>query len=369
MLHSKDSRNIFLGLFFLSGLGLIQVYSSSFVFATEHYSTGLYFFKKQALFTVLGWGGFFTLSFMDWKYNRYLGMALWFASILALVLTLFPQTSVSVGGARRWLDLPFSLRFQPSELLKVTSPFFLAWLLILKEEWRLQNIFFWAVPFFCLAFPIMILFLQPDFGTVILLALMCFALIFVVGWPWLYFLIGSSLASGLFYYFLTSEAYRIARWEAFLDPWKDPTGKGFQVIQSLLGVHSGGLFGTGLGKGQNKLFFLPEAHTDFTLAVFAEENGFIGLLILLSVYAFLIYSGWRLSLRIHDFYKKILSFLLVFVFAATVFIHSAVNLALIPTKGLALPFLSYGGSSLVCVFLLFGWLISIERDSRSDFMD
>lgn len=364
MLDSKDSRNIFLCLFFLSGLGLIQVYSSSFLFATEHYGSGLFFFKKQALFTVLAWMLFFVLAFIPWKYNRYLGMALWFFAVLALVFTLFPQTSVSVGGARRWISLPFSFRFQPSELLKVTTPFLMAWLLVLKEQWPLQKIFFWSVPFFALGFPIMILFLQPDFGTVVLLFALIFVLIFVVGLPWLYFFIGSISASGLFYYLITNQAYRSARWQAFLNPWEDPSGKGFQVIQSLLGVHSGGLFGAGLGQGQSKLFFLPEAHTDFTLAVFAEETGFAGLLILLSVYAFLIYSGWKLSLKIHDFYEKILSFSLVFIFAISVFVHCAVNLALLPTKGLALPFLSYGGSSLVCTFLLFGWLLSIEKNNR-----
>ena len=120
----------------------------------------------------------------------------------------------------------------------------------------------------------------------------------------------------------------------------------------------------GLGKGQSKLFFLPEAHTDFTLAVLAEETGFIGLFILLSVYAFLIYSCWKMSLAVYDFYEKIVSFGLTFVFAISVFVHCAVNLVLLPTKGLTLPFLSYGGSSLVCTFLLFGFLLSIEKNNR-----
>ena len=368
MLGSKDSRNIFLCLFFLSGLGLVQVYSSSFMFATEHYGNGLFFFKKQMLFTVLAWVVFFILALIPWKYSRYLGIALWFFSVLALVFTLLPQVGVSVGGARRWINLPFGFRFQPSELLKVTTPFLLAWLLVLKEQWPLQKIFFWSIPFFALGFPIMILILQPDFGTVILLLSLIFALIFVLGLPWLYFFVGFASVSGLLYYLLTSQPYRFARWEAFLNPWKDPSGKGFQVIQSFLGIHSGGLFGTGLGKGQSKLFFLPEAHTDFTLAVFAEEMGFLGLLVLFSVYAFLIYSGWNLSLKVHDFYEKIVSFALVFVFAVSVFVHCAVNLGLLPAKGLALPFLSYGGSSLVCAFLLFGWLISIEKNNRLNYI-
>ena len=368
MLGSRDRRNIFLCLFFLSGLGLVQVYSSSFLFAREHYDSGLFFFKKQLIFTLFGWTAFFVVSHIPWKYNRWLGMLLWLASILALILTLFPQTSVSVGGARRWINLPFSFRFQPSELLKATSPFLLAWLMVLKEKWPLQKVLFWIVPFFAIGFPLIILMSQPDLGTVLLLLTLIFALVFILGMPWLYFALGLFSALGLLYYLITSQAYRSARLDAFLNPWDDPLGKGFQIIQSLLSVHSGGLWGTGLGKGQSKLFFLPEAHTDFTLAVFAEETGFLGLLILLSVYAFLIYSGWKISLRIHSFYEKIVSFALIFIFAISVFIHCAVNLALVPAKGLALPFLSYGGSSLLCSFLLFAWLVSIEKNSQTDYI-
>lgn len=368
MLNSKDSRNIFLCLFFLSGFGLVHVYSSSFLFATEYYNSGLFFFKKQLLFTLLAWVFFFILALTPWKYNRYIGMLLWVFSVLVLVLTLFPQTSVSVGGARRWIELPFSFRFQPSELLKVTTPFLLAWLIILWGKWHKQKIFFWIIPFVALAFPTAILISQPDFGTVILLFSLIFAFIFILGFSWLYLFIGFSSAFAIFCYLIVSQPYRFARWEAFLNPWGDPSGKGFQVIQSLLGIHSGGLFGVGLGKGQSKLFFLPEAHTDFALAVLAEETGFAGLIVLFSVYAFLIFSSWKLSLKIHDFYEKILSFSLVFVFAIGVFIHCAVNLALLPAKGLALPFLSYGGSSLICTFLLFGWLISIEKNSRPHYV-
>ena len=160
------------------------------------------------------------------------------------------------------------------------------------------------------------------------------------------------------------KAHSASRLSAFFNLWEDPLGKGFQVIQSLLGIHSGGLFGAGPGKGQIKLFFLPEAHTDFTLAVFAEEMGFVGLSILLSVYAFLIYSGFRISLKAHSFYEKTLSFALVFIFSAGVFVHCAVNMAMLPAKGLALPFLSYGGSSLLCSFALFGWL-NLHREKPS----
>ena len=364
MFGSKNSRNVFLCVFFLSGLGLVQVYSSSFLFAEEKYGWGLFFLKKQLIFTLLGWGLFFIFASTPWRHNRWLGTALWFLSSLALIFTLFPQTGIAVGGSTRWLNLPQGFTFQPSELLKVSTPFLLSWLVILKEKWPLQEVFFWAVSLLAFGFPLLILSLQPDLGTVVLLTSLVFALSFVVGVNWIYFSSALAITGGGFCYLILSQAYRSARMDAFLNPWEDPLGKGFQIIQSLLGIHSGGLFGTGLGKGQIKLFFLPEAHTDFTLAVLAEETGFAGLSALFSVYAFLIYSGFQISLKIHDFYEKILSFGLVFIFAINVFIHSAVNLSLLPAKGLTLPFLSYGGSSLVCSFMLFGWLLSIERNNR-----
>jgi len=227
------------------------------------------------------------------------------------------------------------------------------------------GVLFWLLSFFAVSIPFFFLYFEPDFGSLTLLFFLLLALVFVLGVPWFYFFAGFGLFATSFIFFATSEKYRLSRLEAFINPWEDPSGKGFQVIQSLLGVHSGSLWGTGLGKGQSKLFFLPEAHTDFTLAVFAEETGFIGLTILFSVYAFLIHQGWKVSLKAYDFYEKIIAFCLVFVFALSVFTHCAVNLAMLPTKGLTLPFLSYGGSSLVCVFLLFGWLLSIERNNRS----
>jgi len=364
MLKTSHSQNILLCVFFLSGLGLVQVYSSSYIFATENYNNGLYFFNRQLIFTIIGFISFFTLAYIPWRLNRYIGLILWFIAVFTLALTLTSQLGVSVSGSRRWLHLPFELRFQPSELLKITTPFMLAYLAVLKEIWPLQKILFWMMPCFALGFPMLILILQPDFGTIVLLFLLCCAVIFVLGLRWHYVLFALLALISLFYFLVQSQPYRFARWEGFMNPWLYPTGKGFQLIQSLLGVHSGGLFGTGIGKGQSKLFFLPEAHTDFTLSVLGEEMGFIGLFILFLVYSILVFTGFKVVLKIYDEYQKILAFGLVFIFSISVLVHSAVNLGLVPTKGLALPFLSYGGSSLICTFLLFGWLVSLEKDNR-----
>ena len=364
MFSSRYNQNIFLCILFLSGLGLVQVYSSTYIFAVENYQSGLFFFKKQFLFTLIGFCCLFILSSIPWKYNRYLGMIFWIFSVLALLLTLIPQIGVSVGGAQRWLQLPFGIRLQPSELFKVTTPFILAYFIVLYEKWPLQKLLFWTIPFFSLGFPILILTLQPDFGTVALILMLALGVLFILGLKWRYIISGSGVLGALFYYLITSRSYRSARIEGFLDPWMDPLGKGFQVIQSLLSIHSGGLFGTGLGKGQSKLFFLPEAHTDFTLAVLAEEMGFVGLLVVFGVYSFLVFNCMKVVLKISDFYQKVLTYGLVLIFSTGVLIHSAVNLGLLPTKGLALPFLSYGGSSLVSTFLLFGWFFSLEKNSR-----
>ena len=365
MLHSKESRNILLCLFFLSGLGLVQVYSSTYIFAQENYENGLYFFKKQFLFTLIGVAGLLTLPLIPWKYNRYFGMILWFLSVVLLILTLVPSLGIQVNHAQRWLRLPFNFRFQPSELFKVTTPFILAYLSVLWSKWPMQRSIFFFIPFFALGFPLFILILQPDFGTAAVVGAMSFACLFILGLPKRYLALGAAGLCSMVYFLIVTRPYRFDRVKTFLNPWEDSLGKGFQVIQSLLSVHSGKWFGTGLGKGQSKLFFLPEAHTDFTLAVLAEEVGFVGLFLVLSVFAFLIYNGFQVCLKLYDFYKKTLSFCLIFVFGLGVLIHSAVNLGLLPTKGLALPFLSYGGSSLVCTFLLFGWIISLDKSLRT----
>lgn len=364
MLQTSYSRNILLCLFFLSGLGLVQVYSSSYIFAFENYDNGLYFFHRQLLFTLIGFVCFFIVAYIPWRYNRYIGTFFWFIALMSLFLTLVPSLGVRIGGAQRWLQLPVGFRIQPSELLKVSTPFIIAYLAVLKEKWPLQSLLFWMVPLFVAFCPFMIFILQPDFGSLFLITILCVSSLFIMGLRWSYIIMIFVSFLPALYFLLIRQSYRIRRLEGFLNPWDDPTGKGFQMIQSLLGVHSGSLFGAGIGKGQSKLFFLPEAHTDFTLAVLGEELGFFGLTILFSCYGFLIFTAFQVVLKIHDYYQKTIAFGLIFSFSLAIVIHSAVNLGLLPTKGLALPFLSYGGSSLISTFLLFAWFFSIEKNNR-----
>ena len=357
------SSSLFLSIVALFGIGLVQVYSSSYIFATESYGDGLFFFKRQLLFTLISGLVLFITTQIPFHYYQKYGWAVWPAAFILVCATFIPHLGVRVGGAIRWIQLPFGIRFESSEILKIAFSFLFA-SLVCRHQNQLGKIK-WGWIFLLIVIPLAVLLKQPDFGSFMIIALVGTALLFTFGlnFKWLF---ASGLASLPVLYFLVWHSdYRRARVQAFLDPWSDPAQKGFQVIQSMLSVHSGGLTGQGLGQGQGKLFFLPEAHTDFTMAVFGEEMGFIGLTMLLALYAFVIFRGFQIALKTNDQFKKTLVLGLILTFAISVFINCGVVMGLLPTKGLTMPFLSYGGSSLIVLSFLFGTILNIEmHESR-----
>ncbi len=354
-------RGILLAVFFLLGLGLVQVYSSSYIFATEVHGDGLFFFRKQLLFAALALLVLVGTALMPWHWAQRLGVVLWGVSVLAIVATFIPGVGLRIGGAHRWLSLPLGFRFEPSELLRVTYPFILAPIISAFAQDQFDRR--WLGLLLMMMLPLGLLYEQPDFGSFVIVLLLTFALFVAFGLRWRFILAGVSVAMPILSYMVFSTPYRRLRVEAFLNPWADPGEKGFQVIQSLLSFYSGGLSGVGLGQGQGKLFFLPEAHTDFTLAVLGEEMGFIGFFILLMVYGFLAFRGFQIALHLKRYRERALalSFSLLLVFS--VFINAGMALGLLPTKGLTLPLLSYGGSSLLCTGLFIGWLLNLARES------
>ena len=361
--YSVINRKILLLVLLLAGLGLVQIYSASYIFSIEKYNDGLFFFKKQVIFSIVGLLILLFLATISWKWARFFGISLWVLSVLLLVATIIPGIGVTAGGAQRWLNLPFGFRFQPAELFKVSSPFAFMYLIALKEQsfFNSRPLLYWMFPVFMFALPILVLALQPDFGTIFLFFCLTLSIIFVLGLKWRYIFAVLSLVGLGMYLMVVFTPYRMARIKAVLEPWSDPLETGFQVIQSMISFHSGGMFGVGLGHGQGKLFFLPEAHTDFTLAVFGEETGFFGFCVLLTLYGLLVYYGMRVAFRTKDLLQKMLAFSLIIVFAFSTIIHIGVNLGVLPPKGLTLPFMSYGGSALICTLLLFGWLLNIEK--------
>ncbi len=365
----------------LFGLGLVQVYSSSFIFATEAYSDGLFFFKRQVIFVAFALVVLLGTAHVPWRWFEKLGWTCWVVASLLVAVTFIPGVGIRVGGALRWIGTPFGFRFQPGEFLNVSFSLFFATLLCHFQALRLanENQQLFTAPvreklkspgrwlLFCVFFltvPLLMLLKQPDFGTFSIIIFVLGALLFAFGLKWRYILVSSAVALPVFYFLVMSVPYRRNRVLAFLDPWSDPTQKGFQVIQSMLSFHSGGIFGAGLGQGQGKLFFLPEAHTDFTLSVFAEEMGLVGFVILFLIYGFLVLKGFQICMQSENLFKRAVALGLSVTFALCVFVNAGVAMGLLPTKGLTLPFLSYGGSSLVNLAFLFGLLLNIERNNK-----
>lgn len=355
-----DNKGILLltSIFFLMGVGLVQIYSSSFIYATDMYGDGLFFFKKQLLFVFAGVITLFVISKIPYKYLFRFGLVLFALSILLLILTIIPGIGVKAGGASRWLPIAFGFRIEPAEFFKITFPFCAS--LFLHKFWgRVQ----WKNTLFLVSLvtiPSWIFLKQPDMGTLVIFCLVFLCMLFIKGLKWRYLFASFVVLVTSFTIFIITSHYRLERVKAFLNPWETQSAGGFQTIQSLLGLHAGGLTGIGLGDGQSKLYFLPEAHTDFTISVLGEEVGFVGVSCILIIFGIIIFRMFYLSSRIMDDRLRFVSLGMAFTFGLQVFINFGVSLGVLPVKGLALPFLSYGGSSLLSTCVLFGLFFAIQ---------
>lgn len=357
------SSSLFLSVIALIGIGLVQVYSSSFIFAIESYGDGLFFFKKQLVFALIAIAALIGAIHIPFKYVEKFGWLMWVGAAALVMATFIPGVGVRVGGAIRWIQLPLGVRFEPAELLKISFSLLFA-SLICRQQNFLANLK-WPLLMVLVLAPMGLLLKQPDFGSFAIILMVGVGLLFAFGLRWRYIAAAATVILPTVYFLVMAVPYRRARVLAFLDPWSDPASRGFQVIQSMLSFHSGGLTGAGIGQGQGKLFFLPEAHTDFTLAVFGEEMGFIGFLIILSLYGFVVMRGIQIAVKAEDPFKKSMVLGLTLSFALSVFINAGVVMGLLPTKGLTLPFLSYGGSSLVVLCFTFGLILNVENSLES----
>lgn len=358
------SSSLFLAIITLLGIGLVQVYSSSFIFAIESYGDGLFFFKRQLLFALIAFAVLIGTIHVPFHIIEKYGWSLWFIATAGVAATYFPGLGVRVGGALRWIQLPMGFRFEPGELLKIAFSMWFASLLVRKDNFLGRLKWHWLL--LVMVLPLVLLLKQPDFGTFAIILTVAVTLLFAFGLQWKYISAALALIIPAFYFLVMTVPYRRARVLSFLDPWADPAQKGFQAIQSMLSFHSGGLTGVGLGQGQGKLFFLPEAHTDFTLAVLGEEMGFIGFIAILALYGFVVFRGIQIAVKAEDTFKRGLALGLSVTFALSIFINAGVVMGLLPTKGLTLPFLSYGGSSLISLCFMFGLILNIENSFEED---
>lgn len=355
---------LLIGVMTLVLFGLIMVYSSSFIFAQEKTGDGFSYIRKQLLFTVLGFITLWGTSKVDYrKWGDWAYFILGFATVL-LTLIFVPGIGEAAGGARRWIHLG-ALRFQPGEFAKFAIILFVARQIHRKAD-RINTITAGILAQFVVPLPaLMLLLLQPDFGTTVMITLTIFALMFLGGVP-IRYLLGTVipfLAIGV--WLAVGTPYRLNRLMVFLDPWRDPAGKGFQILQSFVGLHHGRLWGVGLGNGKEKLFFLPEAHNDFIASVIGEELGFVGIAFVIILYLILIHRGlriaWNCYQRYQDRFGLLLASGITLGLGLQSFVNVAVVLGLVPTKGLNLPFISYGGSAILVDLFAVGILLSIAR--------
>jgi cell division protein FtsW len=346
-------------------IGWIMVYSSSGVVAKMTYNDSFKFLKKQLLFSLIGLIGMVGAMKIDYRRWNVWTYPILAVSILLLIVVLIPGIGLSlqVGVARRWLMTPL-FTFQPSELAKIALVFFIAYSLTKKGE-RIKEFAYGFLPIIIVAGVMVILvILEPDMGTAVFMGLLTMVLLFIGGARFSYLFALPLIAAPGFYVFITRFPYAYKRLLAYLHPWEDMQGMGFQIIQSFVALGSGGPWGVGLGDGKQKLFFLPAAHTDFILAILGEEAGFVGIAVTILLFALLIWRGMRVALKTEDTFGAHLAIGITAMIALQVIINMGVVLGLLPTKGLTLPFISYGGTSLVANLVGVGILLNISASGE-----
>jgi cell division protein FtsW len=351
----------------LTCFGVVMVYSASSVMAAKRFHDGFFFLKRQGLFALLGFGVMLLVMRVDyhtWKRVAVPGLLL---CLVLLCLVLIPGIGGKAGGSSRWIKLP-GFNLQPSEMAKLALIMYMAYSLEKKQD-KVKSLTAGFIPYMIvLMFLIGFLVLQPDLGGALTLAFVAMVMLFAAGTRLVYIFSMLLLAMPFLMYKL-STGYHKGRMEAFLDPWSDPEGKGFQIIQSWLALGTGGVFGQGLGEGKQKLFYLPEAHTDFILSVVGEELGFLGVMVIIGMFFLLVQRAMRIAVAAPDTFGRFLALGIAVLFGIEATVNMGVVTGLLPTKGLALPFISYGGSSLLISLFAVGILLNISSGLKISAID
>lgn len=345
----------------LVGFGLVMVFSSSSATSLYEYGTPWYFAKKQILFASIGL--FFMLITMNIKVHFLQKLSFLFLLLSVFSLLAVLMFGVEINGAKSWLIIAgFSV--QPVEFVKIGTLVYLA-AFINKKEDRLRNFNQGLLPVIIVISVIcMLIMLQPDFGSMFILLLTVFIMLFVGGMHFKHILLTTICLIPICFMLVVTQAYRMKRLTSFLNPWEDPLGSGHQLIQALYAFGHGGINGVGFGRSLQKLHYLPEAHNDFIFPIIAEEFGFIGTLIFLLLYMAFIFRGWIISMRSNDLFAFSLGTGIITLIAVQALINMGGTTGSIPITGVPLPFISAGGSSLIVCMTAAGMLLSISRENH-----
>ncbi|MGI9534931.1 MAG: putative lipid II flippase FtsW [Thermodesulfobacteriota bacterium] len=351
---------LLISVIFISCFGLLMVYSTSSVYALEVYGDPSRFLKLHLIYLTLGLAAMVMFMHIDYRILRKFVYPAYIICLILLIVVLIPGVGKKVSGAQRWLVLG-PLTFQPSEIAKFVILLYLAHSLDKKRD-MIDSFSVGFLSHILVAGTfIALIFVEPDFGTSVTILILLIMMMFIGNVKIRYIMPMLVLAAGFSVMAILTKSYRMDRLLSFLDPWKDPLGSGYQAVQSFIAFGVGGLYGMGLGDSTQKLFFLPQAHTDFIFSIIGEELGFIGVVAIIATFLFILYRSIRIGIKAPDLFGCYLVCGFTLLIAIQAAMNMAVSVGLFPTKGLTLPFISYGGSSLVCSLAAMGIILSVSK--------
>lgn len=359
-MKKKLDISLFIAIIILALFGLLMIYSASSIWAEYKFNDGFYYFKRQLIFIVIGIFIMYTVSKIDYRIYYQKSNKILLICFILLILVLIPSIGSVRNGSRSWFGIG-SLGIQPSEAAKLA-------LIIFASKYLSKNNKF-IKSYKDGVFPILgvvflffgLIMLQPDLGTGMILVVSIISLLFIAGVNMKFFIGGGVLGVIGVIILIIIAPYRMDRITSFIDPWKDPLGTGFQIIQSLYAIGPGGLLGTGYLNSIQKQFYLPEPQTDFIFSIIAEEFGILGAVFVAGMFLFIIYKGLKIALNCNDLFGKYLAFGMIFQLSFQAMMNLMVVIGMIPVTGVTLPFLSYGGSSLLITMFSMGIILSISR--------
>ncbi|MEW5895137.1 MAG: putative lipid II flippase FtsW [Candidatus Omnitrophota bacterium] len=348
---------------FLIFSGIVMIYSSSGIYAMQELGDSLYFLKRHLLFLLIGLVMTLIVMAIDYRDLQKFAKPMMLMGLAMLVLVLVPGLGKTSFGAQRWFKIgPFFI--QPSEFVKIAVLIYTADFLARKQN-RILSFWYGFVPIMTVLGAVSVLIIkQPDLGSTVLIGLVVVVMIFIAGARMRHLGTLMLMALPAFYLFVYRVPYRWRRIITFLDPWKDPSDAGFQLTQSQIAFGNGGIFGVGLGQSVQKLFYLPAAHTDFVLSIVGEELGFTGTLVIVLLFMLLVVQGLRIAKRANDSFGYFLCIGVITMIGIQASLNIGVSTGALPTKGLPLPFISYGGSALITSMIMIGLLLNVSRTSE-----
>lgn len=356
----KYSKILLIAVIIISLFGTLMIYSSSYIWAEYKFNDPYKYLKSQSIFLILGYIIMYIVSKFPYQNYKKLSNIIFFICLSMLILVLIPGIGTVRNGSRSWFGIG-SLGIQPSEFTKLGLIIFTSKYLTNNDK-DLKNIKKGVFPILGILFLVFaLIMLEPDFGTGVVIVITIIVLLFISGVKMNFFIKLGILGLLGVVILVIIAPYRMERIISFINPWSDPLGSGFQIIQSLYAIGPGGLLGLGLGNSVQKHFYLPEPQTDFIFSIISEEFGFLGVIIVSTLFITIIYSGFKISMYSEDKFGKYLAFGITFGLAFQSLLNLMVVVGLIPVTGVTLPFLSYGGSSLLISLISIGILLNISK--------